>query len=440
MILRVQKLIAMAYRLWFDGLFAPRPEVLEFAAAQRPQSSFLRVHSIDELAAARVDAVFWPDGPSESSSYLRDVGDGACIYKLMNAHFVPMNRYLRGPKDDKLVQGKLPTGVHRHGRWLLLTGSLEIFPESFTRGLQAPPTVRYDSGTWHFSLPKFSEYVDKPALYLELMSSHFGHVLTDMPGRLWPFGIPEATRFLSSLALVSMPVRPRIDLRKETWTAWTTGLLEAVGTSAERLLVPNKPVVFRELYVPSRIAPFRHPSGQRYNSLMERVGDQIQGEMPEGVDRKVYLSRSRLTSGSRVFSADLAVKLDEMFRAKGFTVVHPQELEPAAQIAMIRGADFVAGPAGSQLHLAVFSQRPVRMLRFAPSYFPGRCDREILHGKGGDLSEFLVDRPEEPDLPIHKIPWALKSSELVALGDFVDRWLQSTGPLDLVLSGRDDTG
>lgn len=406
-----------------DRQFALLPETPDFRAVEKPQSSFLRVHSIEELTAARVDAVYWPDVPSGPSSYLRDVGNGACIYKLINAHYVPGYLLSRDLQDPTAVRGRLPPGVNRRGRWLLLTGSGEIFPESFTRGWQAPPTVRYDSGTWRFSLPGFSEYVDTPGLYLELMSGHFGHVLTDMPGRLWPFDIQECKRFFSSLRLVSMPVRYPIDLKKETWTVWTTGLLEAVGTSAERLVLPNKPTVFRELYVPSRIAPFLQPSGQRYNTLMERVGDHIKGEMPEGAERKVYLSRSRLMSESRVFSAELAERLDEMFRVKGFSVVHPQELEPAAQIAMIRGADFIAGPAGSQLHLAVFSLKPVRMLRFAPSYFHGQTDMEILQGKGGDLSEFLVDRTEEPGVPIHRLPWELNESELVGLSGFVDRWL-----------------
>ena len=54
--------------------------------------------------------------------------------------------------------------------------------------------------------------------------------------------------------------------------------------------------------------------------------------------------------------------MEETFRNAGFTVVHPQELALAEQLAIYRRADCLAGQYSSALHNSLFARRGINLL------------------------------------------------------------------------------
>jgi hypothetical protein len=401
---------------------------------ERPQSAFVRVATFADLVASPEDAVFWPDEPQGGLSYLRDVGGGPCIYKLVNARYVP-GRFL-AMADDANADQALPDGLVGQGRGLLITGGGEVFAESFTSGRKVHKALCVAAGEWRVNMAGPPPQERATGVFVEFITAHFGHVLTDMIGRFWPFDDPEMRRVLGSIRPFAIPLRPGSDRGVKDWPVWTREVLGALGVAADQIALMNRITTFRELYVPSRVAPFLSSSGRRYDQMMVRVGDRISAGRPEGAARRLFLSRSRLADNQRALGQQTEARVDDIFASRGFEVFHPQEHAPDVQVGTVRGAEMVAGLAGSQLHLAVFSRRRVRMLRIGPDYFPGVVDAKILAEKSGVLSQVFVRRDCPPDVSPHKAPWTFDAAELAMLETEVDRWIGSEGPITGHLSQR----
>ena len=78
-------------------------------------------------------------------------------------------------------------------------------------------------------------------------------------------------------------------------------------------------------------------------------------------DRPIYLSKTRLSGGiSRMRDERL---LEDALAARGFHVVHPQELSFADQVRTIARASAVTGTLGSALHSTMFLTSPSRVVR-----------------------------------------------------------------------------
>jgi Domain of unknown function (DUF4422)/Glycosyltransferase 61/Methyltransferase domain len=74
----------------------------------------------------------------------------------------------------------------------------------------------------------------------------------------------------------------------------------------------------------------------------------------------IYLSRTRIAGGWHKLTNESDV--EETFRNAGFTVVHPQELALAEQLAIYRRADCLAGQYSSALHNSLFARRGIKVL------------------------------------------------------------------------------
>ncbi|MCX7302421.1 MAG: glycosyltransferase family 61 protein [Rhodobacterales bacterium] len=393
---------------------------------EKPQSAFRQAQSLQELLEARDDSIYWPGDSPLPTGYLRDLGSQPCIYKLVNACFTPGGFLAPTDPESDDRDAELPAGITGKGRALLTTGTLEVFAESFTMGRRAHRAMRFGSEGWKVRLPVEMLRDDSPSFFIESVCSHFGHVLTDMVGRLWPLDSKDLALVFRGMKAVGVSVPERSGSEPHDLTDWSTGLLDAIGLSPRQVRVVRRPTVFSELYVPSRVAPFLSISGPRYDRMMVRAGDHLAFGLADGLDRRLFLSRSRLSTGFRSAGADAEQRLDSIFERRGFRIFHPQEHPIREQISAVRGADMIAGLAGSQLHLAVFSRRPVRMLRIAPSYFPGPVDSKILAEKRGNLTHIFLDRVLPEGKKMHRIAWAITESEMATIAQSIDLWIEES--------------
>jgi capsular polysaccharide biosynthesis protein len=82
----------------------------------------------------------------------------------------------------------------------------------------------------------------------------------------------------------------------------------------------------------------------------DRLGPRL---MPARAERaaRVFLSRSRWRHEVRIANE---AELEEMFRARGFAVVHPQDLPPHELVQTLQAAAVVAASDGTHAHLAAF--------------------------------------------------------------------------------------
>lgn len=368
----------------------------------RPQSDLPRHDSLEALLASPADGIFFVRKPGKKKNplYLQDCGFAPYVLRLVNPLLVPRCAIRWNLQFAKIAlqwrlglpTPPLPTGLFFGKADLLITADGHIIADSFSRGMFVHPgIVHNDDHSWDVRVSGAEKVIKGRFQYLEMVPGHFGHLLVDMPGRLWPSNEPglEALADLPSVGFTTHGLRGSVGMPMVA-----ARLLRAIGVAPDRITIADQPLRVAELLVAGRISPHRAPGGPRYSQLMAGAGRRLSNDTT-GSAPLIYLSRSRLRGDRRPVSRKNARQIDDLFARHGFMIVHPQELDLAEQIAVVRGASHLAGFIGSQLHLAAFSERRgLKVLRICPDNFVTPTDRKMLAPIGGSVGDFIIKRPD----------------------------------------------
>jgi capsular polysaccharide biosynthesis protein len=180
---------------------------------------------------------------------------------------------------------------------------------------------------------------------------HFGHFLTETIGRLWPTQ-PSHEAPADTIVFIVPDDQPEIEL--------ATAVRRVLERHFKLVFVKAK-VQVTELIVPERTFLGNSFAHSRHKDVAERIWEAVsEGDPapPRYLDADVYLSRSRLHPGLRriVNEPDLERSLE----ARGFTILHPQDLSLAEQVAVFQNARTVCGFIGSAFHTMLLVPPPLR--------------------------------------------------------------------------------
>lgn len=128
-----------------------------------------------------------------------------------------------------------------------------------------------------------------------------------------------------------------------------------------------------------------HPNG-----LLADLAGRVLERAPAGHGaRRVYLSRRgqsmRVMVGEAAFEKALA--------ARGFTIVRPETMGAADQIALMRGAEVVVGASGAALANAVFLPKGARVVEIQPLNFTSQWVRAACRQVGVDWRGYVCASP-----------------------------------------------
>lgn len=279
---------------------------------------------------------------------------------------------------------------------LVIAGSL-LLPDSY-RHNQARRLVNIRTRELG---PRFAEpsrdtspQTELPGSYFFLDSEyagHFGHALTEQLSRLWAW--PAAKRADPGLrALVSVTAGRR------DWADFERALYGAAGIASEDLVLAEGPVRVERLVAATPM--LSHPAyvHPKVEEVWARVGRRlVEGAGDRPLPRRIFCSRRELDIpgafvGERR-SCRNGADLEDLFRDRGFTVVHPEELPLAEQARMFRDADVVAGYAGSAMFNLVFAERPTRVVLVSSEAYTARNEHLIASVLGHRL-DLVWCRPE----------------------------------------------
>lgn len=207
-------------------------------------------------------------------------------------------------------------------------------------------------------------------LYAGHWSTHFGHFLLETLPNLWP-DPAEHVATLSGV-LAHRPIRgrlppepDRVRLQRPALPPWQRQLMDLVGYGGVDLrVVHGRPVRVERLVVPSRPVLLKRWARPAAVEVWRRISDAVG---TRGAQPRVYLSRTRFHTGALGAGRSRTERardeeLDALFSEAGFYVAHPETLPITEQIELVRGADVLAGLAGSALHLSVFAEPGTRVL------------------------------------------------------------------------------
>jgi capsular polysaccharide biosynthesis protein len=319
---------------------------------------------------------------------------------------------------DVLCFGGLPHGEHTSGH-LLLVRNRFIVPDSYfarstMRSLPADLITSVDTaeqGTFRLKVDDAGIATQVGQYYFAGAAwGHFGHFLLEGLSRWWLLArLPEPVR--AELRIVLYNDRPL--------PGWQLELLEGLGVAAERLLYLTEPMRFERMIVPSVAYNLHCAAASVQADTWEHIGRSFdRGEGPA----RVYLSRARYNQ-NRVLIDETEV--ERRFQARGFTVLHPQELSIADQIASIRHARLIAGSAGSAMYLSAFARQGAQKLVISPRNFTFRDDQLISYVRGEQIAYVLC--ATAPDQENKNPRMADYRVALDVLDTAIDRWIAGCG-------------
>lgn len=186
------------------------------------------------------------------------------------------------------------------------------------------------------------------AIYVGHLDLHYGHTLTEFIPRLWAL----RKHRLGGEKLLFHSSQPT---EKVFLCPWLLELLSLCGLAPDDFITFDTPTRIGKLTVPSPAFGEDNYVYRIFGEYCATIGDQarsrLASSLPEG---PIWFSRSRLTKGT--WSVENETELCNELVAKGFSVVFPETLSVAEQIASFGEQTIVAGPIGSAFHNAVFSR------------------------------------------------------------------------------------
>jgi hypothetical protein len=218
----------------------------------------------------------------------------------------------------------------------------------------------------------------------------YGHVLLEVLPQLW--GYREAR--VEKVATSVVPDR--------TFLA----MLRALDIAPEAVLTLDRCIAPPAAYVatpPVMLRDYVHPEARDIFARLGRLGKASDAPTPE----RLYLSRSR--AGRRMLRNEADV--EAIFEAAGFLIYHPQDHAIEDQIRTFSGARFIAGPGGSALHNAVFSEGLERLLILSsPDWFT--IIDPLLHQHEDRLALLFGDVVDDPEVRPEDRDWTISAHQV----------------------------
>lgn len=227
------------------------------------------------------------------------------------------------------------------------TGAFGIFDD---KGEIVKSCLQYRGKNAQF-IPKYISDVDCmdcDAVFLGNVYPHFGHFLLEHLNRAW--GISKIKSKNIKYVLV--------DNKNMGPKQWMIDFLKCAGVSEKDILILNRSMRFRKVYVPSQSLNIVSGwYGAEFKDAFDAMRKNVKSDV---VYDKVYVSRAKLSNDMRVWGEE---KIQRIFEKNGFTVIYPETMPLYEQIAIISHCNVLAGCAGTALHLALTMKEGTRVIQ-----------------------------------------------------------------------------
>ena len=231
-------------------------------------------------------------------------------------------------------------------------------------------------------------------LYGGHWSKHFGHFLLEVitslwpePGTVQPHGLLFHRSFRGGLPKnTDAPAPPAL-------SSWQRDMLSFAGYGDLPVLtVQRRRTRVEELTVPSRPLSLRQWAQPEATAVWHRMAAAVP---PTEGPQRVFLSRSAFNASATGWHVRSSPDWDERVEREvvrhGFTVVTPEVLSIAEQIALVRSASVLAGASGSALHLSAFAEPGTRVLEIGDrrSHGAAQPSQQMVDAARGHLTAFV---------------------------------------------------
>lgn len=290
------------------------------------------------------------------------------------------------------------------GNYSILNASLGVLDGSNTlpRNL-----IECDNGKYYYSY----DTSDVPNIlygdyyFIGSLHHHFGHFLVEGLSRLWAIRhIPEKIK--NNLKYI---------IYEDSVKSYALGLLNKFGVNQDNIIFAPKHAILERVFVPDISYKTHHWGSQHQVEVYDKIRDLVAGN--NSSENYVYLSRSNVPDRPLSNEKELEARL----KGLGFDIISPESLDIDAQLSVIKNAQIIVGPVGSQMYLSAFSASSTNVVVCAPSNFYLPDDLLIASMKGLNLS-VLLGSPIDFGKPKRHRAWEINIEELC---EFIQSLMQS---------------
>jgi capsular polysaccharide biosynthesis protein len=217
-------------------------------------------------------------------------------------------------------------------------------------------------------------------------SGHFGHLTTEVISRLW--GWDSAKQEIPDLKAIF-----RIRHPNERDPVLERTIFGAYGIAESDIVAVDRPVYLRSVVSPT---PMWHNSAVAYvhpglRDVWHRLGENLIDRTAPVYDR-IFISRGGHLSRRQCRNAG---DVEQFFAARGFEVIHPEQLSLAQQAGIFAGATAIAGFAGSAMFNLMFAERVQTVILLSHEAYTARNEHLFTSLIGGEVHYFW----SPPEIP-----------------------------------------
>lgn len=240
---------------------------------------------------------------------------------------------------------------------------------------------------------------------------HYGHFLLDVLSRIWAYDYLTSFFGIDDLRIL-MPAME---------ASFANEFLDLYGISSDRIVPLEGAVTVEELFVPTKSFQIQEYTSPTAVATWKKISNAERGV---GGPKRIYVSRSR--NPQRILVNER--ETEEIVRAKGFIVIHPEEIPVRRQVGLFANAEIVVGTSGSNMFNLAFQRRLRAALILASPLLVHYTDVFLQCGNKSHLTYFVgepaIDHPNFDDQNVHS-PWHI---DLASFSRALDEWLAIHDP------------
>lgn len=192
------------------------------------------------------------------------------------------------------------------------------------------------------------DYLDMTIVYMGILSSCWGHAITDNLKKLWYLKTDECSRYVSDGAKVVY-----LTIGNSEMPQYVHELLELAGAKLCDMTKMSSITKVKTIILPDN--SFVADNGQRYftetyRNTINEIKSRIRYNQSK-ID-KIYFTRTKVNDWRDYGEAEI----EEVFRKKGYTIISPEQHGVGEQISMMMSCRHFAATEGSVSHNVVFCE------------------------------------------------------------------------------------
>jgi capsular polysaccharide biosynthesis protein len=213
---------------------------------------------------------------------------------------------------------------------------------------------------------------DGKAIFLGVMSAHFGHFILETLSRVW-FLIDNPKLDLNEYRICYLD-----DGYNENWNK----IFDLIGIPSCNIIMVDRPMRFSDVIIPEQSFVLNYSAHPAYFKVFEFINQKLARTDPY---RKIFLTKSKSPS-QRGFGDEV---LARSFAQIGFEIIAPEELDISDFMKLMSECHTLVASSGTNAHNSVFLQNGSKLICLNRSQH--MHPSQLLIDQGKELDTLYID-------------------------------------------------